>query len=134
MEPEVIFRSIGIISGGCSETITTLPIAKNQDRMLFSLKEGSQYRLKLKFTVKHNLVCGLNYVNTVWKKGIRGNVSFSYCNDLCGSKQVLVPSKQHRAVLPFHLGFHSTHVCSSTMLDLIGRNRKSRASDALISS
>ncbi|XP_078182688.1 rho GDP-dissociation inhibitor 1-like [Carex rostrata] len=71
METEVIFHSIGIISDGCTENTTTLPITENQSRMLFSLKEGSQYRLKLKFSVKHNLVCGLNYVNTVWKKGIR---------------------------------------------------------------
>ncbi|KAJ4802641.1 Rho gdp-dissociation inhibitor 1 [Rhynchospora pubera] len=70
-ETEVIFHSIGIISDGCTETMTPLPITENQNSMLFSLKEGSQYFLKLKFSVRHNLVCGLNYVNTVWKKGVR---------------------------------------------------------------
>ncbi|XP_010936008.1 rho GDP-dissociation inhibitor 1 [Elaeis guineensis] len=71
MEPEVTFHSIGIVSEGCAETITPLPVADNQSCVLFILKEGSQYRLKLTFSVKHNIVSGLTYSNTVWKKGLQ---------------------------------------------------------------
>ncbi|XP_020112424.1 rho GDP-dissociation inhibitor 1-like isoform X2 [Ananas comosus] len=71
MDPEVIFHSIGIVSEGCAEIVRPLPIVENQSRVLFTLKEGSQYRLKLTFSVKHNIVSGLAYVNRVWKKGLR---------------------------------------------------------------
>ncbi|XP_038979109.1 rho GDP-dissociation inhibitor 1-like [Phoenix dactylifera] len=71
MEPEVTFHSIGIVCEGCAEIIIPLPVAENQSRVLFFLKEGSQYRLKLTFSVKHNIVSGLNYLNTVWKKGLQ---------------------------------------------------------------
>ncbi|XP_072975861.1 rho GDP-dissociation inhibitor 1-like isoform X1 [Typha angustifolia] len=71
MEPEVAFHSIGIVSEGCAEIVNPLPLAENQSRVLFTLKEGSHYRLKLTFSVKHNIVSGLTYVNTVWKKGLR---------------------------------------------------------------
>lgn len=37
----------------------------------FTLKEGSEYRLKLAFTVLHNIVSGLAYTNTVWKGGLQ---------------------------------------------------------------
>ncbi|PIA36299.1 hypothetical protein AQUCO_03400298v1 [Aquilegia coerulea] len=67
-EPEVIFQSIGIITDDCGETTTPLLVDKNQSAgVLFSLKEGSEYRLKLTFTVQHNIVSGLRYSNTVWK-------------------------------------------------------------------
>ncbi|XP_010940727.1 rho GDP-dissociation inhibitor 1 [Elaeis guineensis] len=69
MEPEVTFHSIGIVSEGCAEIVIPLPVAEDQSHVLFTLKEGSQYHLKLTFSVKHNIVSGLNYLNTVWKKG-----------------------------------------------------------------
>lgn len=78
MDPEVIFHSIGIVSEGCAEIVRPLPIVENQSRVLFTLKEGSQYRLKLTFGVKHNIVSGLAYVNTVWKKGLRGLFCFFF--------------------------------------------------------
>ncbi|KAG1361492.1 rho GDP-dissociation inhibitor 1 [Cocos nucifera] len=71
MEPEVTFHSIGIVSEGCAETITPLPVADNRSCVLFILKEGSQYCLKLTFSVKHNIVSGLTYSNAVWKKGLQ---------------------------------------------------------------
>ncbi|KAF5185791.1 Rho gdp-dissociation inhibitor [Thalictrum thalictroides] len=71
-EPEVIFQSIGIITDDCGETTTPLPVDKNHSTgVLFSLKEGSEYRLKLTFTVQHNIVSGLRYSNTVWKGPLR---------------------------------------------------------------
>ncbi|KAB1199220.1 Rho GDP-dissociation inhibitor 1 [Morella rubra] len=73
MEPEVKFHSIGIISDEFGEITTPLLVDENQSgHNLFTLKEGSQYRLKLTFSVLHNIVSGLIYSNTVWKKGLQG--------------------------------------------------------------
>ncbi|KAL2487953.1 Rho GDP-dissociation inhibitor 1 [Forsythia ovata] len=72
MEPEVKFQSIGIISSDFGELNSPLPITEDQSkRVLFSLREGSDYRLKLTFTVLHNIVSGLAYTNTVWKSGLQ---------------------------------------------------------------
>lgn len=72
MEPEVKFNSIGIISSDFGEIITPFPINEEQSKkILFTLKEGSEYRLKLTFSVLHNIVSGLAYTNTVWKNGIQ---------------------------------------------------------------
>ncbi|XP_010262409.1 PREDICTED: rho GDP-dissociation inhibitor 1-like [Nelumbo nucifera] len=72
MEPEVTFHSIGIISEDCGELNTPLPVdEKQKGKVLFTLREGSKYQLKLAFTVKHNIVSGLAYCNTVWKGGVQ---------------------------------------------------------------
>jgi len=70
MEPEVKFHSIGIISDDFGEITTPLPIDDNRSgHVLFTLREGSRYQLKLTFSVLHNIVSGLTYTNTVWKGG-----------------------------------------------------------------
>jgi len=72
MEPEVKFHSIGIISDDFGEITTPLPIDNNRSgHVLFTLREGSHYQLKLTFTVLHNIVSGLTYTNTVWKGGFQ---------------------------------------------------------------
>ncbi|CAN6486205.1 unnamed protein product [Victoria cruziana] len=71
IEPEVTFLSIGIVSDSCPEFSTSLPIERNHRNVLFHLKEGSNYRLKLTFRVKYNIVSGLTYSNTVWKGGLQ---------------------------------------------------------------
>ncbi|XP_059660308.1 rho GDP-dissociation inhibitor 1-like [Cornus florida] len=72
MEPEVSFHSIGIISEDLGEINTPLPLdVSTSSRVLFTLREGSQYRFKLTFTVLHNIVSGLTYTNTVWKGGLQ---------------------------------------------------------------
>lgn len=76
MDPEVTFHSIGILSNDFGEIITSLPVDKLQiGKPLFTLKEGSEYRLKLTFTVLHNIVSGLTYTNAVWKGGVQGLLS-----------------------------------------------------------
>ncbi|KAL3531205.1 hypothetical protein ACH5RR_010527 [Cinchona calisaya] len=71
MEPEVKFHSIGIISSDFGEINTPLPVNEDLSKpVLFALNEGSEYRLKLTFSVLHNIVSGLAYTNTVWKGGI----------------------------------------------------------------
>ncbi|XP_077229532.1 rho GDP-dissociation inhibitor 1-like isoform X2 [Tasmannia lanceolata] len=67
MQPEVTFHSIGIIVEDRAEITTPLPINENQSHVLFTLKEGSRYRLKLTFCVQHNIISGFTYSNTVWK-------------------------------------------------------------------
>ncbi|OIT08389.1 PREDICTED: rho GDP-dissociation inhibitor 1-like [Nicotiana attenuata] len=72
MEPEVKFHSVGILSSDFEEINTPLPIKEGQSKsVLFTLKEGSEYRLKLTFSVLHNIVSGLAYTNTVWKAGLQ---------------------------------------------------------------
>ncbi|CAK9162189.1 unnamed protein product [Ilex paraguariensis] len=72
MEPEVKFHSIGIISDDIGEINTPLPVDESESGLLlFTLREGSRYQLKLAFTVLHNIVSGLAYSNTVWKGGIQ---------------------------------------------------------------
>ncbi|KAL5702375.1 hypothetical protein ACHQM5_027601 [Ranunculus cassubicifolius] len=72
MEPDVMFHSIGIISDDCEETTTPLSSNENHSSgVLFTLKEGSKYRFKLTFSVKHNIVSGLKYSNTVWKGAMK---------------------------------------------------------------
>uniref|UniRef100_A0A7C8ZT45 Rho GDP-dissociation inhibitor n=1 Tax=Opuntia streptacantha TaxID=393608 RepID=A0A7C8ZT45_OPUST len=72
VEPEVTFQSIGIISDDLGEINMSLPLDESQkSKVLFSLKEGSQYCLRLTFTVKHNIVSGLAYFNTVWRGGVQ---------------------------------------------------------------
>lgn len=81
MEPEVKFHSIGIISDDFGEITTPLPIDKNQNgHVLFTLKEGSRFQLKLTFNVMHNIVSGLTYSNTVWKAGLQGANTFSFAS------------------------------------------------------
>lgn len=80
MEPEVKFHSIGIISDDIGEVNYPLPIDNNgNDLLLFTLKEGSRYQLKLTFSVLHNIVSGLTYSNTVWKAGLQGEESYLFC-------------------------------------------------------
>ncbi|KAJ8749116.1 hypothetical protein K2173_013723 [Erythroxylum novogranatense] len=72
MEPEVKFQAIGILSDDFGEINTPLPV--NEDHnvgLFFSLREGSRYRMKLTFSVLHNIVSGLTYSNTVWKAGLQ---------------------------------------------------------------
>lgn len=72
-EPEVKFHSIGIISDEFGEINTPLPVNENRSgRVLFTLREGSRYQLRLTFTVMHNIVSGLSYSNKVWRGGLIG--------------------------------------------------------------
>ncbi|WVZ06886.1 hypothetical protein V8G54_020232 [Vigna mungo] len=72
LDPEVKFHSIGIISEDFAEIVTPLPVDENRNGCtLFTLREGSRYQLKLKFSVLHNIVSGLTYSNTVWKGGLQ---------------------------------------------------------------
>lgn len=82
IHPEVKFHSIGIISEDFGEVITSLSVDESQNgHILFTLKEGSHYQLKLKFSVLHNIVSGLAYCNNVWKGGLQGKLSILLSHD-----------------------------------------------------
>ncbi|RDX95691.1 Rho GDP-dissociation inhibitor 1 [Mucuna pruriens] len=71
-EPEVKIVSLTIICPGRPDLILPIPFTSDAKKSIFTIKEGSQYRLKFSFTVSNNIVSGLKYTNVVWKTGIRG--------------------------------------------------------------
>jgi Rho GDP-dissociation inhibitor len=38
----------------------------------FVIMEGSKYKIEVTFRVQHDIVSGLKYTNTVYRKGVRG--------------------------------------------------------------
>jgi Rho GDP-dissociation inhibitor len=73
LEPDVKITSLSILSPGRPDIVLALPVGpRTSKEPWFTLKEGSVYRLKFTFSVAHNIVSGLRYINTVWKTGIKG--------------------------------------------------------------
>ncbi|KAL2343480.1 hypothetical protein Fmac_004765 [Flemingia macrophylla] len=70
-EPEVKIVSLTIICQGRPDLILPIPFTSDAKKSIFTLKEGSQYRLKFSFTVSNNIVSGLKYTNVVWKTRVR---------------------------------------------------------------
>ncbi|KAA8548326.1 hypothetical protein F0562_000010 [Nyssa sinensis] len=70
-DPKVQILSLSIQCPGRPDIVFPSQIASNAKASLFTLKEGTRYRLKICFTVSNNIVSGLAYTNTVWKTGIR---------------------------------------------------------------
>ncbi|KAK7359352.1 hypothetical protein VNO77_01307 [Canavalia gladiata] len=70
-EPEVKIVSLTIICPGRPDMTLPIPFTGDSKKGIFTLKEGSQYRLKFTFTVSNNIVSGLKYTNVVWKTGVR---------------------------------------------------------------
>ncbi|WOL19469.1 rho GDP-dissociation inhibitor 1-like isoform X2 [Canna indica] len=71
LEPEVKILCLSIISSERPDIVLPIPAVPNPKGVWFTLKEGSQYKLRFTFTVSNNIVSGLRYTNTVWKSGIR---------------------------------------------------------------
>lgn len=71
VHPEVSILSLSIVCEGRSDIVVHLPLQANFRGHLFTLKEGSSYRLKFNLLVRRNIVSGLTYLHTVWKNGIR---------------------------------------------------------------
>uniref|UniRef100_A0A7N2LNK4 Uncharacterized protein n=1 Tax=Quercus lobata TaxID=97700 RepID=A0A7N2LNK4_QUELO len=64
-------QSLTMLCPGRPDLILPIPFGNNSKRILFTLKEGSQYRLKFSFTGSNNIVLGLKYTNVVWKTGMK---------------------------------------------------------------
>ncbi|KAJ7536887.1 hypothetical protein O6H91_12G086800 [Diphasiastrum complanatum] len=71
LEPEVRLTDMTIISNGRPDIPIPMPFKPNTRGHMFTLKEGSCYSLKFTFVVRHNIVPGLTYINTIWKNGLR---------------------------------------------------------------
>jgi Rho GDP-dissociation inhibitor len=77
LEPDVKFLSLSILSPGRPDIVLSIPENGRPRGLWFTLKEGSPYNLKFSFQVSNNIVSGLKYTNTVWKTGLKGELSTS---------------------------------------------------------
>ncbi|MED6157634.1 Rab GDP dissociation inhibitor alpha [Stylosanthes scabra] len=57
--------------GGRPDQILPIPFTNDPKKSVFTLKEGTKFRLKFNFIVSNNIVSGLKYNNVVWKTGVR---------------------------------------------------------------
>ncbi|CAI0432164.1 unnamed protein product [Linum tenue] len=71
LEPEVKILSLSIFSPDRADIVLSIPEDGKPKGSWFTLKEGSQYKLKFAFQVSNNIVSGLKYTNTVWKTGVK---------------------------------------------------------------
>ncbi|MQL82572.1 hypothetical protein Taro_015047 [Colocasia esculenta] len=71
LEADVKILSFSILSPGRPDIVLPLPMPPSFKGPWFTLKEGSNYRLRFSFTVGNNIVSGLRYHNTVWKTGVK---------------------------------------------------------------
>eukprot|EP00897_Mesotaenium_endlicherianum_P009935 jgi/Mesen1/8970/ME000056S08374 len=71
-DPEVEFRLLSIKVDGRPDIELPIPkkgeVAKKESAT-FVLKEKSSYRLEFEFTVKNEILLGLQYLNRVWRLG-----------------------------------------------------------------
>lgn len=74
----VLMREFAIIVSGEEKYTYELPASNN---ISLTLKQGCEYRVRLKFYVQKDLVSGLKYVNKVYRKGIKVDSS----NEMVGS-------------------------------------------------
>ncbi|KAL2459802.1 Rho GDP-dissociation inhibitor 1 [Forsythia ovata] len=71
---DVRVLSLTIICPGRPEIVLSHPFVSTPKSSLFTLKEGTKYQLKFSFMVYNNVVSGLQYMNTLWKSGIRDQI------------------------------------------------------------
>jgi Rho GDP-dissociation inhibitor len=69
--PDVQFMTLSIVCPGRPEIALSQPFLSSPKACLFTLKEGTKYRLKFSFIVSNRVVSGLRYENTLWKSGVR---------------------------------------------------------------
>ncbi|EYU33683.1 hypothetical protein MIMGU_mgv1a013465mg [Erythranthe guttata] len=70
-EPDVKIISLTILSPERPDLMLPIPESGNPKGLWFTLKEGSRYRLRFSVKISNDIVCGLKYINTVWKTGIK---------------------------------------------------------------
>jgi len=78
LEPDVKFLNLSILSPGRPDIVLSIPENGKPKGLWFALKEGSPHSLKFSFQVSNNIVSGLKYTNTVWKTGVKGELSTSW--------------------------------------------------------
>ena len=77
LDPDVKIISLTILSPNRSDIVLPIPENGNPKGLWFTLKEGSRYSMRFSFQVSPPRVAGLKYTNTVWKTGMKGNLSVS---------------------------------------------------------
>ncbi|XP_075511536.1 rho GDP-dissociation inhibitor 1-like [Primulina tabacum] len=70
-EANVQIMTLSIVCPGRPEIELSHPFISSPKDCLFTLKEGTKYRLKFSFRVSDKVVSGLKYENTLWKAGVR---------------------------------------------------------------
>ncbi|KAL3829260.1 hypothetical protein ACJIZ3_018062 [Penstemon smallii] len=68
---DVEIVGLSILCPGRPEISLSHPFISSPKACLFTLKEGTKYRLKFSFIVSNKIVTGLKYENTLWKAGVR---------------------------------------------------------------
>lgn len=71
LEADVKIVSLTIICPGRPDIVLQIPDKGDPKGVWFTLKEGTQYRLRFAIQVSNNIVSGLRYTNTVWKTGLK---------------------------------------------------------------
>ncbi|KAL2456943.1 Rho GDP-dissociation inhibitor 1 [Forsythia ovata] len=84
---DVRVLSLTIICPGRPEIVLSHPFVSTPKSSLFTLKEGTKYQLKFSFMVYNNVVSGLQYMNTLWKSGIRVDRSKLMLGSFCPKKE-----------------------------------------------
>ncbi|KAL2470196.1 Rho GDP-dissociation inhibitor 1 [Abeliophyllum distichum] len=84
---DVRVLSLTIICPGRPEIVLSHPFVSTPKSSLFTLKEGTKYQLKFSFMVYNNVVSGLQYMNTLWKSGIRVDRSKLMLGNFCPNKE-----------------------------------------------
>eukprot|EP00128_Syssomonas_multiformis_P008279 Colp12_sorted_trinity150504_noHs@1115 len=70
---KVIVQSLSLVVADREDVLLDLTgadLSKLKDSP-FSIKEGCEYRLRIKFKVQHDVVAGLKYLMVVYRKGVR---------------------------------------------------------------
>ena len=91
-------------------------------KKVFTIKEGTQYKLKVQFRVQRQIVSGLRYVQSTYRKGIRGVHSHTHTHTLTHTHthththtRVLLPVLYMTLCLKYHV---HTISLSVELLDL----------------
>ena len=73
--PEVKILRLNIYSPDRADVVLPIPFPCTSSKdTLFTLKEGSKYRITFHFSVSQDIVKNLSSVYSVWKAGVRGKL------------------------------------------------------------
>ena len=71
-------RKLVLVSEGQADKILDLTGDLSKLKaVVFTIKEGVQYKIRIEFFVQHEIVTGLKYVQKTYRKGIQGRHLFS---------------------------------------------------------
>ena len=71
--PRCIHLSLGLEVEGCPDVVIDLRASgavQELEQKSFTIKEGTEYRIKMQFKVQHETLSGLRYVYKISRKGV----------------------------------------------------------------